>query len=203
MGRQGLGALPREEAGELLVDAAVEVLAREGARGLTFRAVDAGAGVPVGTVSNYFTGRDDLLRQIDARLHQRLAPDLEVLGELMRAPKDRGLVTALMHDLMARVTGDRTGCLALLEMRLEATRRPELRASCTESVRADLEQGMEFHLSAGLPGWDETVAVLYLAMLGLVLEHRTLPDVLDGVLPGVGVPQGLVERIVTAVVPER
>lgn len=185
-----------------LVDAGVEVLAREGARGLTFRAVDAAAKVPVGTASNYFTGRDDLLRQIDARLHTRLAPDPEALAELMGRPKDRSLVTALMRDLTARAVRDRTGYLALLEMRLEATRRPELRASYTDSVRAELEYGMRFHREAGLPGGDETVVVLYLAMLGLILEHLTLPGVLDGALPGVGVPEGLVERIVAAVVPE-
>ncbi|MFF4545310.1 TetR/AcrR family transcriptional regulator [Streptomyces sp. NPDC001435] len=186
-----------------LVDAGIEVLAREGARGLTFRAVDTGAGVPVGTASNYFTGRDDLLRQIDSRLHTRLAPDPEVLTALMRSPKDRALVTALMRDLMRRVTRDRTGYLALLEMRLEATRRPELRDSFTRSVRGDLEYGMEFHRQAGLPGGDETVAVLYLAMLGLILEHLTLPGVLDGVLPGVDVPDGLVERLVETIVPTR
>jgi DNA-binding transcriptional regulator YbjK len=186
----------------VLVDAGVEVLAREGARGLTFRAVDSEAGVPVGTASNYFTGRDDLLRQIDARLHERLAPDPEKLAELLTRPKDRELVTAFMHDLMARATQDRTGYLALLEMRLEATRRPELLASYTKSVRGDLEYGMEFHRDAGLPGGDETVTVLYLAMLGLILEHLTLPGVLEGILPGVSVPEGLVERIVATVVPE-
>ncbi|MGX1133052.1 DNA-binding transcriptional regulator YbjK [Streptomyces glaucescens] len=186
-----------------LVDAGVEVLAREGARGLTFRAVDAEAGVPVGTASNYFAGRDDLLRQIDARVHARLAPDPRVLGELMRAPKDRTLVTALMHDLMARAVRDRTGWLALLELRLEATRRPELRDSYTKSVREQLLYGMEFHREAGLPGGDETVVVLYLAMLGLILEQVTLPGVLDGVLSGTEVPDGLVERIVAAVVPAR
>ncbi|KPI25928.1 TetR/AcrR family transcriptional regulator [Streptomyces sp. NPDC054950] len=185
-----------------LVDAGVEVLAREGARGLTFRAVDSAAAVPVGTASNYFTGRDDLLRQIDARLHVRLAPDPEVLGALLARPRDRCLVTAFMHDLMARATRDRSGYLALLEMRLEATRRPELRASFTTSVRGDLDHGMSFHREAGLPGGDETVVVLYLAMLGLILEHLTLPGVLDGVLPGVGVPEGLVERIVATVVPD-
>ncbi|WP_128434581.1 TetR/AcrR family transcriptional regulator [Streptomyces cyaneus] len=185
-----------------LVDAGVEVLAREGARGLTFRAVDAEAGVPVGTASNYFTGRDDLLRQIDARLHLRLAPDPEVIAGLLTRPKDRSLVTAFMHDLMARATRDRTGYLALLEMRLEAGRRPELRSSFTKSVRGDLEEGMEFHRNAGLPGGDEVVTVLYLAMLGLLLEHLTLPDVLEGTLPGVSVPDGLVERIVETVVPE-
>lgn len=183
-----------------LVDAGVEVLAREGARGLTFRAVDAAAAVPVGTASNYFTGRDDLLRQIDARLHVRLAPDPEVLGTLMARPRDRALVTAFMHDLTARATGDRTGYLALLEMRLEATRRPELRASFTTSVRGDLQEGMDFHREAGLPGGDATVVVLYLAMLGMLLEHLTLPDVLNGVLPGVTVPDGLVEQIVAMVV---
>ena len=107
-----------------------------------------------------------------------------------------------MHDLMARATRDRTGYLALLEMRLEATRRPELLASYTKSVRGDLEEAMEFHRTAGLPGGDEPVIVLYLAMLGLLLEHLTLPGVLDGALPGVGVPDGLVERIVATVLPE-
>ncbi|MEU6529373.1 TetR family transcriptional regulator [Streptomyces sp. NPDC046928] len=185
-----------------LVDAGVEVLAREGARGLTFRAVDAEAGVPVGTASNYFTGRADLLRQIDARLHVRLAPDPQVLAGLLERPKDRSLVTAFMHDLMGRATRDRTGYLALLEMRLEATRRPELRASFTKSVRGDLEEGLAFHRSAGLPGGDAVVTVLYLAMLGLLVEHLTLPDVLDGVLPGVTVPDGLVETITAMVVPQ-
>ncbi|MGW2704312.1 TetR/AcrR family transcriptional regulator [Streptomyces sp. NPDC001340] len=185
-----------------LVDAGIEVLAREGARGLTFRAVDGEAGVPTGTASNYFTSREDLLRQIDARLHVRLAPDPEVLETLLRRTRDRSLVRALMQDIMDRATGDRTGYLALLEMRLEATRRPELRASFTKSVRGDLEQGIEFHRQSGLPGGDETVTVLYLAMLGLILEHLTLPGVLDGVLDGVGVPEGLVDRIVTTIVPE-
>ncbi|MFF0783213.1 TetR/AcrR family transcriptional regulator [Streptomyces sp. NPDC003720] len=185
-----------------LVDAGIAVLAREGARGLTFRAVDAEAGVPTGTASNYFASRDDLLRQIDARLHVRLAPDPKVLEALLSQRRDRALVTAFMRDLMDRAVRDRTGYLALFEMRLEATRRPELRASFTASVRGDLEQGMEFHRAAGLPGGDETVAVLYLAMLGLLLEHLTLPGVLDGALEGVTVPEGLVDRIVRTVVPE-
>ncbi|MFD5629211.1 MULTISPECIES: TetR/AcrR family transcriptional regulator [unclassified Streptomyces] len=185
-----------------LVDAAVEVLAREGARGLTFRAVDAGAGVPVGTASNYFTDRDDLLNQVDAHLHRRLAPDPAVLAELLNGPKDRSLVLEFMRDLLARATRDRTGYLALFEMRLEATRRPALRTSYTKSVRGDLDEAIGFHRDAGLPGGDDVVTVLYLAMLGLLLEHLTLPDVLDGVLPETTVPDGLVERIVTMIVPE-
>ncbi|MGW4873567.1 TetR family transcriptional regulator, partial [Streptomyces chartreusis] len=66
------------------VDAGAEVLARQGVRALTFRAVDPEAGPPVGTASSYFTGRDDLLRQIDTRLPVRLAPDPDVIAELSR-----------------------------------------------------------------------------------------------------------------------
>lgn len=134
-----------------LLDAAVGVLAREGARGLTFRAVDAEAGVPVGTASNYFADRDALLHQIDARLKERLTPDPAVIEELLASPKDRTLVMAFMRDLLARVTGDRTGYLAHLELRLEATRRPALHASYTESVRGELEFGMRFHREADSP----------------------------------------------------
>ena len=42
-----------------------------------------------------------------------------------------------MRETVRRVAGLRTGYLALLELRLEATRRPELRALLTRSVRAD------------------------------------------------------------------
>ncbi|MFI6024448.1 TetR/AcrR family transcriptional regulator [Amycolatopsis magusensis] len=163
---------------EALVDATIEVLAREGARGLTFRAVDAEAGVPVGTASNYFANRDDLLTQAGQRIHLRLGPEAEELEQLMRAPRDRELVNRLMHDILRRLTDGRSNYLALLELRLEATRRPELQATLTETLKANLAQNIDFHLEAGLPGDRDTVLLLYLAMTGLVVEHLTLPEVL-------------------------
>jgi DNA-binding transcriptional regulator YbjK len=42
---------------ELLCDTAIAVLATEGGRGLTHRAVDRQAGVPLGTTKNYFPTR--------------------------------------------------------------------------------------------------------------------------------------------------
>ncbi|MFI7384200.1 TetR/AcrR family transcriptional regulator [Streptomyces sp. NPDC049813] len=185
-----------------LVDAAVDVLAAEGARGLTFRAVDAAAGVPTGTSSNYFASRDDLLRHIDTWLHQRLAPDPAVVGSLLARPRDRNLVAAFMHDLMRRVQADRTGFLALMEMRLEATRRPELSASLRKSLRGDLDFGIAFNAESGLPGGPEEITLLYLGMLGLILDHLTMPGMLDGAIPGVHVPDGVVERLVARLIPE-
>ncbi|MEV6975248.1 TetR family transcriptional regulator [Kitasatospora sp. NPDC093806] len=180
-----------------LTDAAIDVLADQGARGLTFRAVDVRAGVPTGTASNYFANRDDLFDQTARHIHHRLTPDPAVLAELLRAPRDRALVTALVHDLMRRIATDRAGYLAMLELRLEATRRPELRAQLTITVREELEANIAYHLGEGLPGDRETVVVLYLAMTGLILEHLTLPEVL-----GADAVAGLIDTVVGRIVPE-
>lgn len=178
-----------------LTDAAIDVLAREGARGLTFRAVDAQAGVPAGTASNYFANRDELLHQTARHIHHRLTPDPAVIADLLRAPRDRDLVAALMQDLLGRITVERAGYLALLELRLEATRRPDLRSELGETVREQLEANIAYHVGEGLPGDRDTVVVLYLAMTGLIVEHLTLPQVLgtDDLAALVGT---LVERIV-------
>ncbi|GLU48231.1 TetR/AcrR family transcriptional regulator [Nocardiopsis ansamitocini] len=160
-----------------LVDAAIEVLAREGARGLTFRAVDAEAQVPTGTASNYFADRDVLFTQVGGRIYQRLEPDAALVATRLAGPRDREQVAHLMRDLVDRVTAFRSGYLALLELRLEATRRPELRAVLTRTIRADVDANITYHLDSGLPGDATTVVLLYLAMNWLIVERLTLPDV--------------------------
>ncbi|MFJ8971693.1 MULTISPECIES: TetR/AcrR family transcriptional regulator [Streptomyces] len=180
----------------MLTDAAVDVLAHEGARGLTFRAVDARAGVPVGTTSNYFSSRDDLLMQTGARISSRMTPDPAQVEQTMLAAPSRELVAELMHWLIRRMTDDRTGYLAMLELRLEATRRPDLRTQLTRTVRAGFDESLSFHRDHGLPGGPDAVLVLYLAMTGVLLEHFTLPDMLgdDGL-------DHLVEAVVTRIIP--
>ncbi|CAL9657233.1 TetR/AcrR family transcriptional regulator [Streptomyces sp. enrichment culture] len=160
-----------------LVDAAIEVLAREGARGLTFRAVDAEAAVPVGTASNYFANRDDLLTQAGARVYERLQPDAATLARHEAADRSRDTYTELMRELVGRVASFRTGYLALLELRLEATRRPELRKVLTARVRADVDANVAFHEASGLPGDATAVKLLILALNWLIVEQLTLPDV--------------------------
>lgn len=53
---------------ERVVDAAIEVLASGGLRGLSHRAVDVHADVPPGTSSNYFPTRDALLHAVGWRI---------------------------------------------------------------------------------------------------------------------------------------
>ncbi|WP_432074879.1 TetR/AcrR family transcriptional regulator [Streptomyces wuyuanensis] len=181
-----------------LVDAAIEVLAREGARGLTFRAVDSEAGVPPGTASNYFTGRDDLLTQAGARIHVRMTPEAADVDEAMRPAPTRELYVRLMQWLVRRMAEERTGYLAMLELRLESTRRPALQAELNRAVGAELEANLHHHLDAGLPGDADTFLALYLAMTGLMLEHFTLPEVLSG-----RDVDELVETVVNRIVPAR
>ncbi|MDR5698323.1 TetR/AcrR family transcriptional regulator [Agromyces aerolatus] len=54
-----------------VADAALELVAEHGLKGLTHRAVDQRAGVPLGTTSNYHRTRDALVDAVIARLEQR------------------------------------------------------------------------------------------------------------------------------------
>jgi DNA-binding transcriptional regulator YbjK len=158
-----------------LLDASIEVLADEGARGLTFRAVDQQAGVPVGTASNYFSSRDEILKHAGERVYERLADD-GAIAEGPAGPRDRARVTELMHALVDRVAAFPTGFLALLELRLEAARRPDLRDVLTRRIRTDLEFNVEYHEKSGLPGDGTMVVLLWLALNWLIMERLTLPD---------------------------
>jgi len=159
-----------------LIDAAIEVLAEQGARGLTFRAVDGAARVPTGTASNYFANRDDLFTHIGARIYERLQPDEETIVRHLAGAPDREKFTAVMRETVRRVAGFRTGYLALLELRLEATRRPELRAVLTRSVRADVDANVAGHQASGLPGDATSVRLLHMALNWLIVERLTLPE---------------------------
>ncbi|MER6912374.1 TetR family transcriptional regulator [Streptomyces sp. NPDC000594] len=178
-----------------LVDAAIEVLARDGARGLTFRAVDEEADVPKGTASNYFANRDDLLNQAGARVYERLRPDEATAGALLAGRTSRADLAALVREAVDRVAAFPTGYLALMELRLEATRRPALRALLTEQVREDMRLNVENHLASGLPGDADAVRMIHLAASWLTVERLTLPGVLPGA-EGTDLLTELVERVI-------
>jgi AcrR family transcriptional regulator len=162
-----------------LLDAAIEVLAKEGSRGLTLRAVDKEAGVPTGTTTNYFANRAELLRQIMARTHERLTPDPTALAETLAAGPTPELTATLLHQLLERMRADRSSHLAMLELRLEATRRPELQEDLTRTFAAMLDDNIAWHLDTGLPGDRDTVLLLYTAMLGVIVDDLTVPGLLE------------------------
>ncbi|MGW6449886.1 TetR/AcrR family transcriptional regulator [Lentzea sp. NPDC055074] len=160
-----------------LLDAAIDVLAQEGARGLTYRAIDAKAATPAGTASNYFANRDELMSEVMTRVHARLMPSDESVAESLSRPRDRQLTVKFMHDIIKRADADKACYLAMMELRLEATRRPEIRRALTKTIADNIEANVAFNEDSKLPGDRMTVVSLYFAMTGLIYERLTLPDV--------------------------
>ncbi|MEV4519854.1 TetR/AcrR family transcriptional regulator [Micromonospora tulbaghiae] len=157
----------------LLADAGLRVLADAGARGLTHRAVDAEAAVPTGTTSNYFPSRAALLAGLAERIFDRIAPDPDVLADLGRREPSLALMTDYLRDIVARTTREPGLTRALFELRLEAARRPELRAALGGVLRRGYADDVAHHLAAGLPGGAYEVALLHYAVDGLLLDLLT------------------------------
>ncbi len=171
--------MPRnEERREAIADAGLRVLAREGSRGLTHRAVDTEAGFPQGTCVNYLRTREALLQALGERIYERLTPDETARARSASQPPSPERMRELMHELLDRVLGQPELQIALLELRLEATRRPNLEKTLTDTVQRSLSLDLAFHKEADLPGGRAEVVLLHLAMEGLILNTVTLPEAL-------------------------
>lgn len=178
-----------------LGDAGIRVLAREGARGLTHRAVDAEAAVPAGTTSNYFRSREALLRGLVERIGERLAPDPELHAGLASRPPGRELFADYTRDIVARLTRERDVTLALFELRIDAARRPEVAELLGTWLREGFAADVAFTASAGLPGGRTEIALFHYAVDGLLLDRLTTS--IDDTTPTDEVVGLLVERLLS------
>ncbi|MFJ9774079.1 TetR/AcrR family transcriptional regulator [Kitasatospora sp. NPDC101157] len=116
----------------LIADAAIDLIADAGLRGLTHRAVDDASGLPAGSTSNLARTRAALLELVLTRIVERETADYPVLAEdglpgATLPPRDL-LIEVGAEALFQALTSGRRLTLARLELALEATRRPELRA---------------------------------------------------------------------------
>lgn len=158
-----------------IADAGLTVLATDGSRGLTHRAVDVVAGVPVGTTSNYFRSRDALVEGLVERIGERLAPTDHDLARRSSAQPSRELFADYVRDIVRRLTDDRDVTLALFELRLESSRRPEVAALLGAWQRAGFDADVAFNTAAGLPGGRREIALFHYAIDGLLLDRLTSP----------------------------
>ncbi|MBX9243700.1 TetR family transcriptional regulator [Actinotalea ferrariae] len=112
-----------------IAGAALEVLAAEGARGLTHRAVDRTAGLPAGSTSYYYRSRAALLEACLADLVRQDEAEIAALAPLLRVGDEAALAAALTDVLLRWATTERTRQLGRYELFLEALRRPDLARS--------------------------------------------------------------------------
>ena len=154
-------------------DAALRILGRDGPRPLTHRAVDREADLPLGTTSNYFPTRAALFVGMATRLFEALEPAterLEKLGELAEADAGPAYVGYIVERLLTQPDLAR----AWFELRLEATRSPDIAALITPVLREGFVQDVSFHEQRGLAGGPDMVRTLHYLVDGIVFDALTV-----------------------------
>jgi DNA-binding transcriptional regulator YbjK len=120
-----------------LLDAAVHVIAAEGLRGLTHRAVDRRAGLAEGTCSAYLRSRQALQVGLAEHVGRSLAHDVDVLAARLEEARtgdperDEPLAIELTTGLLGRWLDRPELTLAKAELAVEASRNPEVAAVLT------------------------------------------------------------------------
>jgi DNA-binding transcriptional regulator YbjK len=123
---------------ELLLDAAVHVVAESGLRGLTHRAVDRQAGLPEGSCSAYLRTREALVLAVTEYVAERVAAHVRELADALAGcdlDDDRAVETVTRSVL--RWLDEREILVARLELTIQASRDPLLTATIA-SLRKDL-----------------------------------------------------------------
>ncbi|MDW6060056.1 TetR family transcriptional regulator [Streptomyces sp. FXJ1.4098] len=179
---------------ELLADTAMRLIDDVGLAAVTHRAIDAAAGVPVGTTSNYFRTRAALYEAIAHRIldHQLAA---EAAASTSASSDRADLVEALATAVDVGAGAARNRYLARFELSLEAARSPELAAVMRElravTLRTRAAQVRAVHPEAT----DEHIDALASLLTGVAFDRLTLGvpamdtrdvvrAVVSGLLPG-------------------
>ncbi|MFI7339838.1 TetR/AcrR family transcriptional regulator [Streptomyces sp. NPDC050085] len=175
----------------LLADAALDVLADDGIRGLTHRAVDRRASMPPGTTSAYFRTRAALLTALVTRLVQLDQAELHMTAEELPPLRTVDeLVDGMALLTRQRLTGEgRRRSLARHACAVESVRDPELREILVPRENAGREAVRLFLAERGVPNVDSRTHTLLTCIDGLIL---------DRLVNGGDVPREALEGLVVA-----
>jgi AcrR family transcriptional regulator len=156
-----------------LLDAAIELIAAEGIHGLTHRALDRQAGEPVGTASNYFPSRTELIVATAERLVELQQADFdddETPGRTLGVAAD-----SIAHSLLRAATTDRTRWCAVFELQNEMRRRPEIAAAFAPLRGRSQDATAGLHRRRRMPIPPEAVPVLQALYGGALQALLALP----------------------------
>ncbi|WP_210605126.1 TetR/AcrR family transcriptional regulator [Brevibacterium oceani] len=120
---------------DVVTDSAIAVVAEQGVRGLTHRAVDALAELPVGSTSNVYRTRDALITGIMERIGELNSQQLERLPEQIRAEGAEPLEVAV-EFCMNWLTTDRNRFYTMMMLSLDPALPPEAVAAKEKNLRA-------------------------------------------------------------------
>ncbi|MDN0198777.1 TetR family transcriptional regulator C-terminal domain-containing protein [Streptomyces sp. S.PNR 29] len=157
----------------VLADAAIDVLAETGMRGLTHRAVDRAANLPPGTTSAYYRTRQALLTALVRRLVALDQAELQAIGERTPVPRDaEELVAGIAAFVERRLTGEgRRRSLARYACAVESVHHPELREILVPRENAARQVVQDFLAARRLPDAEERTVTLLACVDGLVFDR--------------------------------
>lgn len=128
---------------DVVTDSAIAVVAEQGVRGLTHRAVDALAELPVGSTSNVYRTRDALITGIMERIGELNSQQLERMPDTVRTT-DRSPEEVAVDFCMNWLTTDRNRFYTMMMLSLDPTLPPEAVAAKEKSLSALTEFVMRF-----------------------------------------------------------
>src|SRR5262249_18271023 len=187
-----------------MTDAAIDLLAASGVHGLTHRAVEKAAGLPVGTAANYFRSREALLVATAERIVELHHADVDQAIQAQKATATPRAATAgqlpemLAEALFVAATTQRTRYLAIFELQLEATRRPVLATALAGLADSALRITAGHHADLGLPIAQDQVPILIALYSGALFTLVTVPP--DSVSKGV--VEGIVHAMLHGALPD-
>jgi DNA-binding transcriptional regulator YbjK len=157
----------------VLADAAIDVLAEAGMRGLTHRAVDRAAQLPAGTTSAYYRTRQALLTALVRRLVALDQAELQAVGEQTPVPRDaEELVARIAAFVEQRLAGDeRRRSLARYACAIESVHQPELREILTPRHNAGRRLVYDFLAARGVADAEGRTVTLLTCVDGLVFDR--------------------------------
>ncbi len=161
---------------ETLLDAAILVLGGRGMRALTHRAVDAEAGVAVGSTANYFPTRESLLEAIVERVSAMERGHFDELAAQVvpTTPADLGRAIA---EWTVDVTGARRALtLSRYAILVEAGHNAEIRHQLAETGSRVNAWFANWLRLIGSRDTDHDVHVLGNYITGLMLHQLAIPD---------------------------
>jgi DNA-binding transcriptional regulator YbjK len=176
-----------------LLDAAIELLGERGVRGLTHRAVDAAAGRPPGSTSNYFRTSDALLLAVIDRFADRERAALDDLAAGLHPAGPAEVAELLAAAVRASSGPNRTLTLARYAILLEGAQRPALRERLIETGGRVNVWAASWLKAAGSLDPERDAAIVQNYIVGVVLHQLARPRA--GFDPGPAVT-ALVEALV-------
>jgi DNA-binding transcriptional regulator YbjK len=165
---------------ELLLEAAIRVVAQQGMRGLTHRAVEIEAGVPHGSTTYYFGTRRDLLVALMTYMRDRGQRAMEpIVQGLTLSLADRSKpvdLDAIAGALVAFIDSSSEIELARYELQVTAARDTEMKRLMTESCDVFRQMCLPIVIACGSPDPERDSHVVQAAVDGWMFDRLTHSD---------------------------